>query len=159
MKTNLIAICFLLLVAEALIGCERTIRNGPIIAGYRSATCILVQFGPGITPPTRAWDFTMTTRKGSIVRILGAAWPEGGLRVRYIPEGKEIVAEYEGDHVYVEDVRLDSGSDTLFIKADGTNDATNKRETWVIEYDLNRRQQISRNLVDPAVLPEECQTK
>jgi len=56
-------------------------------------------------------------------------------------------------------VRLDSGSDTLFIKASGITAALSQPQTWLFEYDLNNRQQIARNRVDPSVLPEECQIK
>ena len=144
---------------ETLIGCERMIRNGPMVTGYRNSTCIPVQFGPGMTPPTRAWDFTMTTKKGLTVRILGATMPGGVITVRYIPEGTEIVAANAGDYIYPADVRVDSGKDTLFIKASGTTAAFSQPQTWLFEYDLNNRQQIARSRVDPSVFPEECQIK
>jgi hypothetical protein len=101
----------------------------------------------------------MTTKKGLTVRILGATMPGGRITVRYLPEGTETVAANAGDYIYPADVRLDSGSDTLFIKASGITAALSQPQTWLFEYDLNNRQQIARNRVDPSVLPEECQIK
>jgi len=159
MRTSAKVSFCLLLMMETLIGCKPMIRNGAMVAGYRNSTCIPVRFGPGILPPTRAWDFTMTTKKGLTVRILGATMPGGRITVRYLPEGTETVAANAGDYIYPADVRLDSGSDTLFIKASGITAALSQPQTWLFEYDLNNRQQIARNRVDPSVLPEECQIK
>ena len=160
MRTSAKVSCCLLLMMGSLIGCERTIRNGPMVTGYRNATCIPVQFGlSGFTPPTRAWDFTMTTKKGLTVRVRGATMPGGQITVGYIPKGTETVAANAGDYIYPADVRLDPGSDTLYIKASGITAAFSQPQTWLFEYDLNNRRQIARNRVDPSVLPLECPIK
>jgi hypothetical protein len=156
MRTNARASFCLLFTMQILIGCQRTIRNGPIVIGYKNAMCIPVRFGRGITPPTRAWDFTMTTRKGLTVRIEGATMPGGQITVKYLLKGTEIIAANAGDYIYPTDVRLNSGSDTLFVKASGITAAFSQPQTWLFEYDLNSRKQIAHNRVDPSVLPEEC---
>jgi hypothetical protein len=156
MKISAKAFFCLLLTMQILIGCDRVIRNGPVVMGYKNAACIPVHFGPGITPPTRAWDFTMTTSKGLTVRIQGATMPGGQITVKYLPEGTELVAANAGDYIYPADVRLNPGSDTLFIKASGITAAFSQPQTWLFEYDLNSRKQIAHNRVDPSVLPEEC---
>jgi hypothetical protein len=143
---------------QILIGCQRTIRNGPSVIGYKNAMCIPAHFGPGIKPPTRAWDFTMTTSKGLTVRIQGATMAGGEITVKYPPDGTEIVAADAGDYIYPTDVRLNPGGDTLFIKASGITAAFSQPQTWLFEYDLNSRKQIGRDRVDPSVLPEECKT-
>ena len=56
----------------------------------------------------------------------------------------------------IRNVRLNPGSDTLFIKASGITAAFSQPQTWLFEYDLNSRKQIAHNRVDPSVLPEEC---
>lgn len=156
MRTSVRVSLCLLFAMQVLIGCQRTIRNGPVVIGYKNAVCIPVHFGPGIKPPTRAWDFTMTTSKGSTVRIQGATMPGGQITVKYLPEGAEIVAANAGDYIYPADVRLNPGSDTLFIKASGITAAFSQPQTWLFEYDLNARRQIAHNRVDPSVLPAEC---
>ena len=159
MRTSAKATLLVLITLEALVGCERMIRNGPIVSGYENAECIPVQFGPGITPATRTWDSTTTTSKGSTVRISGAEMPGGRIDVRYVPEGADVVAADAGDYIYPTDVRLDRRSDTLFVKASGITAAFSQPQTWLFEYDLNSRRQIARKRVDPSVLPQECQIK
>lgn len=149
----------LLFAIQFLIGCQRTIRDGPIVIGYKNAVCIPVHIGPGIKPPTRAWDFTITTSKGLTVRIQGATMPGGQVTIKYLPEEVEIVAANAGDYIYPTDVRLNSGSDVLFIKASGITAAFSQPQTWLFAYDLNSRKQIMRERVDPSVLPAECKVE
>ena len=156
MRTSTKAACCALLILETLIGCGRMVRTGPIVTGYENAKCIPVQFGPGITPPTRTWDFTMTTSRGLTVRIFGASMPGGQIDVSYAPQGTEIVAANAGDYIYPADVRLDEKSGILFIKASGITAAFSQPQTWLFEYDLNNRRQIARTRVVPSVLPVEC---
>ena len=156
MRTNVRTSFCLLFAVQVLIGCQRTIRNGPIVSGYKNAVCIPVHFDPEIKPPTRAWDFTTTTSKGLTVRIQSATMPGGQITVKYLPEGTALVAANAGDYIYPADVRQNPGSDTLFIKASGITAAFSQPQTWLFEYDLNSRKQIAHNRVDPSVLPEEC---
>lgn len=158
MRTNVRVYC-LLFTMQILIGCQRVIRDGPIVIGYEDATCIPAHFDPGTTPPTRVWDFTMTTNKGLVVRIQGATMPGGHITIRYLPKGTEIVAANAGDYIYPADVRLDPGSDILFIKASGITAAFSQPQTWLFEYDLDTRKQIAHGRVDPSVLPQDCKVQ
>jgi hypothetical protein len=89
------------------------------VKGYANADCIPVRFGPGITPPTRAWDYNVTTSNGLTAHISGAEMPGGRIDVKYLFDGSEIVAADAGDYIYPADVRLDSKSGTIFVKASG----------------------------------------
>lgn len=119
MRTSAKTACCVQLMLATLIGCGRMVRSGPIVTGYENAKCIPVQFGQGIAPPTRAWDYTMTTSKGVTVRILGVSMPGGRIDVRYAPQETDIIAADAGDYIYPADVRLDERRDALFIKANG----------------------------------------
>jgi hypothetical protein len=90
-----------------------------------------------------------------MVHISGAAVPGGRITVRFLPDGAEQVAADAGDYIYPADVRLDGSGDVLYIKASGSR-AVGGRETWLFEYDLQKREQVTRVLVDPTVLPEQC---
>jgi hypothetical protein len=159
MRTSKVATYFILHSLTILIGCEKIIRNGPIVSGYANADCIPVRFGPGIQPPSRAWDYTLTTKKGMTVHVSGAEVPGGRIDVRYIPKGAEVVAADAGDYIYPTDVRLDRRTDTLFVKASGSPATSNESQTWIFEYDLNNQKQIASIRVDPSVLPSECQIR
>lgn len=147
---------FLLLVTELPVGCNRVIRSGPLVAGYEKAECIPVRFGPGITPPTRSWDDSLTTSSGQIVQISGAQMPGGRIDVRYQADAADIVAADAGDYIYPADVRVDEANSTLFVKASGVPAAFGGPQVWLFEFDLTRRKQIGRARVDSAVLPHEC---
>jgi len=54
------------------------------------------------------------------------------------------------------DVRFESTSDRLYIKASGVPAAFGGPETWLFEYDLRQRNQTGHAKVDPSVLPQEC---
>jgi len=45
--------------------------------------------------------------------------PGGRIDVKYLFDGSEIVAADAGDYIYPADVRLDSKSGTIFVKASG----------------------------------------
>jgi len=157
MRTNLV-FCWLLSLA-LLAGCNRVVRNGPIVTGYENAGCIPSQLGPGITPPTRTWDFSLTTSTGETVRVLGAQMPGGRIDVRYLSNGADVVAANAGDYIYPADVRVDKARQKLFVRAGGITAAFSQPQTWLFEFDLARRRQIDRARVDPTVLPKECQTE
>lgn len=69
---------------------------------------------------------------------------------------KEAVAADAGDYIYPADVRFESTSDRLYIKASGVPAAFGGPETWLFEYDLRQRNQTGHAKVDPSVLPQEC---
>ena len=115
-----------------------------------------MRFGPGISPPTRAWDYALKTRDGVAVHISGAQMPGGRINVRHTPDGKEAVAADAGDYIYPADVRFDRTSERLYIEASGVPAAFGGHQTWLFEYDLRQRHQTGHARVDPNVLPQEC---
>jgi len=147
-----------LLAVAALAGCAGIIRKGPLIDHYEVAECVPVIYGPGITPPTRAWDTTVKTREGVVAHVSGAQMPGGRIVVKYASDGKEKVAANAGDYVYPADVRLDANTGRLYVKAGGIA-ALDGEQTWLFEYDLNKRRQTASDRVDENVLPRECQIK
>lgn len=145
-----------LVALGVLVGCTRMVRSGPIIDGYENAVCIPVEFGPGITPPTRAWDYQLVTPRGMTVHISGAQMPGGRIDLRYQSDYAEVVAANAGDYIYPADVRFDRQKERLFVKASGVPAAFGGPQTWLFEFDLAHRQQVDRVRVDPTVLPAEC---
>lgn len=113
----------LLIVLIILVGCTRTIRTGALIDEYSKADCVPVRFGPGISPPTRAWDYTLKPREGMSVHVSGAEMPGGRIDVRYGPNGPEIIAADAGDYIYPADVRFGQADERLYIKASGISAA------------------------------------
>jgi hypothetical protein len=150
--------CWLLSFA-LLAGCNRVMRNGPIITKYESSKCIPSQIGPGTTPPTRTWDFSLTTSAGEAVRVLGAQTPGGQIVVRYVSDGADVVAANAGDYIYPADVRVDNARQKLYVKASGITAAFSQPQTWLFEYDLAQRRQIDHARVDSTVLRKECQAE
>ncbi|MGH9642893.1 MAG: hypothetical protein ACRD3Q_10735, partial [Terriglobales bacterium] len=63
--------------------------------------------------------------------------PGGRIDVRYMSNGKVVVAANPGDYVYPADVRFDSASQRLYIKASGLALPFGKPLTALYEYDLN----------------------
>jgi hypothetical protein len=150
----------LLIALATLTSCTRAIRSGALIDRYSRAACIPVKFGPGISPPTRAWNYTLKTRDGVAVHVSGAEMPGGRIDVRYASDGKSEVAADAGDYIYPADVRLDAATDRLYIRASGVPaHPFGGAQTWLFEYDLKNQRQTGKARVDPSVLPEECPTK
>jgi hypothetical protein len=89
------------------------------------------------------------------VRVRGFESASGIITVRYLPDGPELTAVNPGDYIYPSDVRVDSAQGVLYVRADGTS-AGIWRQTWLYEYDLLHRKEISRMQVDPSVLPPKC---
>lgn len=85
-----------LLVVVALTGCTRILRKGLLIDGYRGAQCIPVIAGPGTSPRTRVWNYTLATHDGVVVHISGAQAPGGRIAVKYAADGKMKVAANPG---------------------------------------------------------------
>ena len=152
--TNSHRVAFVL--AVGLCACSGPIRKGAIIEKYTRADCVPVRFGPGITPPTRAWDHNLTLRGGGVVHISGAEMPGGQIDVRFQPDGSEQVAVDAGDYIYPSDVRVDASGDLLYVRASGYRAFGGKAETWLFEYDMRQRRQHGRALVDKDVLPSQC---
>lgn len=148
-----------LVAVVALYSCEEKIGSRTLIDNYSRSECISVRFGPGIHPPTRTWDYTLTTREGIAVQVSGAEMPGGRIDVRYAPNGRDEVAADAGDYIYPDDVRFDPASEQLYIRASGSPATSKRFETWLFEYDVPRHRQTKHAKVDPNVLPPECQIK
>jgi hypothetical protein len=83
--------------------------------------------------------------------------PGGRIDVKFA-DGKEKVAADGGDYIYPDDVRFDRGSDRLYIKASGLA-VLDGQQTWLFEYDLDRRRQTASARVDPQVVPQKCESQ
>jgi hypothetical protein len=156
MKTDALILACGVVAVSVLAGCSRMVRSGPITNAYENAECIPVEFGPGITPPTRAWDYRLVTPGGMTVHISGAQMPGGRIDLAYQSDGIAVVAVDAGDYIYPADVRFDRQNDRLLVKASGVPAAFGGPQTWLFDFDLTHRRQTDRVRVDPAVLPSEC---
>jgi hypothetical protein len=144
-------------IAGCYLGYGRTIRSGVLIDEYKKAECIPFSLRTsGMSRPTRAWDYAVTTRAGISVRVFGEEGPGGLIQVKYMPDGKEAIAADAGDYIYPADVRFERSNDRLYIKASGQPAFFGGPQTWLFEYDLVRRRQTARAKVDPNALPQEC---
>jgi hypothetical protein len=79
----------------------------------------------------------------------------GRITLQYEADGASVTAAQPGDYVYPSDVRVNAVHDRLYVKATGKA-AGIWEETWLYEYDLQNRNQVRKQLVDPNVLPAEC---
>lgn len=142
-----------ILAALTLASCGPAARSGPLIDSYSHAECLPLTLELKSGPPTRTWDYILQTRGAGAVHVIGKQMPGGVIAVEYA-DGKREIAANAGDYVYPADVRVDRARERLYVKADGIR--INWRETWLFEYDLERRLQTARLHVDPKVLPEDC---
>jgi len=145
----------LLVLTLSATACQRPATSAEIIDRYRSVQCVEPSIAKGVIPATRGWDVTLTIAGGSKATIKGAGMVGGRIAVRYGSDGPQLVAVQPGDYIYPSDVRIDSTGSLLYVKARGLAGGI-REETWLYEYDLRRRQQVSQLLVDPSVLPAEC---
>jgi hypothetical protein len=151
-----IALCGLLSFT-LLTSCNHVVRNSPTITGYKNAECIPTRADDSESnPPTRMWDVSLKASSGENIRIRGAQMPGGRIDVQYASDGSIVTAANAGDYIYPADVRIDKSKQRLFVKASGITAVFDRPQTWLFEFDLNRRSQIDRARVDPAVLPQEC---
>ena len=104
---------------------------------------------------TREWSTLLLLRGGLQAVVIGAQTPGGRVVVRYPATHEEIVAADPGDYVYPSDVRVDTESDFLYIKAEGVGVGLT-HETWLFAYDLHRKRIADRRLIRNGVLPGEC---
>lgn len=138
--------------------CQKAVRSDAIIDAYRRADCVVPIIAPGIEPPTRGWDTTITIPDGSKATIEGADKVGGNIFVRYEPGGRLQAVVQPGDYIYPSDVRLNPSLGRLYVKASGLAGGISQ-ETWLYEYDLQKRKQVRKRRVHPAVLPQECDLK
>jgi len=137
------------------LSCQRPARSGRLIDVYRNAECVTPSFAKGVQPPTRGWDTTITITGGSKATIQGADMVSGTIDIRYEPDGPSLEVVDPGDYIYPTDVRVNAGRDRLYVKARGSAGGI-WEETWLFEYDLRNRKEVTRQLVRPDALPAEC---
>jgi hypothetical protein len=80
----------------------------------------------------------------------------GGVVVlRDAASGKSWTAINPGDYVYPTDIRIDSQRDYLYVRASGLAGGI-QQQTWLFEYDLDRRQLLRKERVNEKSLPAIC---
>ncbi len=152
MRTVHALVCYILICGA--VGCTRAVSSDPIIEKYRKATCVPPENPRVPGAATRQWNDTLTL-DGSKVRVSGAQMVGGRISVQYSPGEREMEADNAGDYIYPSDVRLDPGSDLLYVKASGLA-AGIWQETWLFEYDLRGQKLVASRRVRDEVLPPEC---
>ena len=153
---RLLRIPLLVCVAvAACASCDRPIRSGALLDGYRAAACVMPTFAKGVEPPTRGWDSTIVVANDSKATIRGAQMVGGQVNARYEADGRDVVVVDPGDYIYPNDVRLNERRDRLYVKASGAAGGI-WQETWLYEYDLVERRALRKSRVHPEALPPEC---
>jgi hypothetical protein len=156
MRLEKVVMALLLLsLSLCCVSCQKPARSGILIDRYRSAECVTPTLSKGFSTPTRGWDAEITLNSGMAVKVKGFDSVSGIITIHYLPDGPELTAVKPGDYIYPTDVRVDKAKSVLYVRADGTA-AGIWRQTWLYEYDLLYRKEISRTLVDPSVLPPNC---
>ena len=146
----------LLLMFVCLMACTRSARRGELIERYVAASCIRPLAAPKhIRPPTREWEQAISTSEGGEATVSGAQSPGGRILITYKSTQEVVIAAWAGDYIYPADVRYDRSSGRLFVKADGLAGGIH-RQTWLVEFNVNSRQEVRRQRVDPEVMPPEC---
>jgi hypothetical protein len=138
--------------------CQRPVRSGALIDAYRKADCVVPIVATGVAPPTRGWDATITIAGGSKATIVGTETVAGRIVIRYESDDPAETAVQPGDYIYPRDVRVNEARDLLYVKARGLAGGISD-ETWLYECDLQKRKQLQKRRVHPAVLPQECDLK
>ena len=59
--------------------------------------------------------------------------PGGQIDVRYLSDGKDVLAANAGDYIYPADVRFEPTSGLLYVKASGEPAAFGGHQTWLFE--------------------------
>ena len=136
--------------------CSRPVRASRLIDVYSGAACIPPKLGTG-AEPERQWDSTLRLADGRSVVVSAFQAPSGAVRVHYTDSGSDIVAADAGEYVYPSDIRWDPAKGSLYVKAHGVPVPWDKGETDLFEFDLPSKRHGQHEVVDPTVLPAECE--
>ena len=152
--------CFLLagvfLFSIPTLANREPFTHGPIVGGYKSASCIPVSANRRVGGPrTREWETPVILSDGSKVTLVGYQMPGGRITAHYTSTGRELEAANAGDYVYPSDVRFNAQTNLLFVKASGLAGGIN-HETWLFEYDLLGQHLVERRRVADSALATEC---
>ena len=152
-QNNVVFASVALMIAVA---CAVPLRSVTLINAYITADCLTPVFAPGVHPPTRGWNTTIPIAGGAKATITGATLVGRDVEVRYESDGSEKTVVKYKDYIYASDVRLNDARDRLYVKTSGSA-AGIWHETWLYEYDLQKKKQLRKSRVEPAVLPPECE--
>jgi hypothetical protein len=144
-------------IAAGFLLCScRPSTGDAVTAEYSRASCLALSNPPkAIRPSTREWDTSLRLKNGMQVVVTAFDAAGGVVVVRDIASGKSWTAINPGDYVYPSDIRLDSQRDYLYVRASGLAGGI-QQETWLFEYDLERRQLLRKERVDKKSLPAIC---
>jgi len=98
----------------------------------------------------------LVTNNGE-VKIFGAQEVGGRISVRFESDGEEKVAANSGDYIYPSDVRYDRELNRLYVRTSGRPPAFGGDQTWLFEYDLQRRRRTDRKRAEPSALVALCE--
>jgi hypothetical protein len=91
--------------------------------------------------------------------VSGRQAPGGRIDLRFEPDGHQEVAADAGDYIYPSDVRFERSGSRLYVRAEGRPAVFGEQQTWLFEYDLERRRRTGRVRVVEGVLSQGCQGK
>lgn len=134
--------------------CRPPIGNA-IVAEYSRASCIALSNQPKIIPSSREWDTTLRLKNGMRVVVKGFEAVGGVVTLRDVASGESWTAINPGDYIYPSDIRIDSQRDYLYVRASGLAGGIDQ-QTWLFEYDLNRRRLVRKERVEDRSLPSIC---
>ena len=80
----------------------------------------------------------------------------GGVAVEYPPDKTRHVVAAFGEKSNPIDVRVDLANCRLYVRSYGTPLFVKAVPTWLVEYDLQHREELQKSTVEPQVLPAEC---
>jgi hypothetical protein len=139
--------------------CSHPLRASRLIDAYSTGVCVIPKRGIG-AEPSRQWHATLRLGDGKTVVVSAFQAPSGAVRLHYSDPGDDVVAADAGDYVYPGDIRWDPAKGLLYVEAQGARPVPwDRGETDLFEFDLQTRRHGRQEIVDPAVLPPECEAK
>ena len=142
--------------SAVLMGCASypppPIKSGTLIDRYAGAACIQAR---RTAHHSQAWD-QVIQGPGCMARVVGAVDSTGGVAVEYPPDKTRHVVAAFGEKSNPIDVRVDLANCRLYVRSYGTSLFVKAVPTWLVEYDLQHREELQKSTVEPQVLPAEC---
>jgi hypothetical protein len=130
-------------------------RSGPLIDRFSRASCVPAGRVKNVYPPTfLAWDYAVQTRCRA--RIVGEQASTGAIAVEFPSDpARHVVGDF-GEKSNPLEVRLDPSACRLYVKAAGSPLFTDRAPTWLVEYDLLRREEVQSAKVEPEAVSAAC---
>ena len=126
-------------------------RSGALIDQYARAACVPARRAGPDAPPE--WDQVVQGHRCQ-ARIVGRVASTGFVGVE--PDKAPGWSASYGEKSNPQDVRFDPGSCRLYVRSYGTPLFVERVHTWLVEYDLEKRQEVQRAVVEQQVLPALC---